>query len=619
MKFFNNPITNPFYRDEKAPQNVEAPAIETIKSNEREERVLQPAGKDTVEICMEDKARNDPENGGIPSSPKNESADGDGSETQLGIQKMEAIATMWSKNELYAIYLWIWFGNAVLSLQNISSFSLFPYAYSDFNSHSLIPTSAVVGRIAGGVLRLLVCKVIDIWGRPEGLTVFVTIFIAGLVLFAATEGAAMYAAAYVLYQVGLNGITYIISVFVADTTSLRNRGLMYAFISSPYIITTFVSPKLAQAWLDHSTWRWGFGVFCIILPFIFLPFVAFLFVKQKAAFKAGLFTKVKSGRTFSQSLKHYAIEFDAIGMLILMVGFVLFLLPFSIAGSLPGSWARGDIIAMLTTGLALLAFFPFYEALWAPKSFIPWRLLGDRTIIGCCLTTISGFFSFFSWYLYITSFLQVVFNLDVTNAGLIANVYTVVSTLWGIPVGYLLRRTNRCKWLALLAVPFQIVGTGLMIYFRYSWQPLGYLVMCQVFIALSAGTLVVTPQVAALAVGTHGDIATILVLMNLASAVGGAMGSTVAGAIWQNTLPQKLAQGLPADLKEQVSHIVGSLTVQLSYPVGSPGRDAIVDAYGVAQQRMCIAATAIGAVTLIGVWMWRDIRLDRQQTKGTIL
>ena len=67
---------------------------------------------------------------------------------------------------------------------------------------------------------------------------------------------ATYAAAYIFFQVGYGGIDYILTVFIADTSQLRNRGLMFAYVSTPFIATTFLGPRLAQAYLDNSTWRW---------------------------------------------------------------------------------------------------------------------------------------------------------------------------------------------------------------------------------------------------------------------------------------------------------------------------------------------------------------------------
>ncbi|KAF3936129.1 hypothetical protein ABW19_dt0200476 [Dactylella cylindrospora] len=614
MRFFDNPITNPFYRDERG----EAPDEITARREEKKAAQARAEKGDGAESPT----TQDPEKGEITTTATTDDSleNLNDPRVQFGVKKIEAIATVWTKKELYLVYVWIWLLYCVYSLQSQSAWSLLPYAYSAFNSHSLISTSAVVASIVGGVLRFPIGKIVDIFGRAEGLAIFTFLAILGLVLLAATDGVATYAAAYVFYQVGYGGVGFVMAIFVADTTRLRNRGLMFAYTSSPYIMTTFLGPRLAQAWLDHSTWRWGFGAFCIIYPAIFAPFIGLLFVKQQKALKLGLLKKEESGRTVWEGIKYYAVEFDALGMLIMMAGFVLFLLPFNLAGSLPDSWARSDIIAMIVVGFVLLCFFPIYEKYWAPKSFIPWRLLTDRTILGCCLTIGSLFFGFYCWDLYFSSFLQVVFDLSVSEAGYVGNIYSIGSTFWAVIVGILIRQTFRYKWLALLAVPVTILGAGLMIYFRQPWQHIGYVVMCQIFIAFAGGTLVICHEVAALAAGTHSDVTMIFALLYLASAIGGAIGSSVSGAIWQNTFPQLLFESLPMDLKNATIFIVYSLETQLSFPVGTPGRDAIVYAYGEAQKRMCIAATAMSAVTIVAVWMWRDIRLDnKKQVKGTVL
>lgn len=122
-------------------------------------------------------------------------------------------------------------------------------------------------------------------------------------------------------------------------------------------------------------------------------------------------------------------------MLILALGFVLFLMPFNLAGSLPESWRRPDIIALIIVGFLLLVLFPIYEKFWAPKSFLPWHLLKDRTILGAALTIGSLFFGFYCWDLYFSSFLQVVFNLNISEAGYVNNIYSIGATFWAIVVG----------------------------------------------------------------------------------------------------------------------------------------------------------------------------------------
>lgn len=61
-----------------------------------------------------------------------------------------------------------------------------------------------------------------------------------------------------------NGLSYTLSIFVADTSSLKNRGLMFAVIASPYIITVWVGGPVATSFLNGIGWRWGYGIFAIV-------------------------------------------------------------------------------------------------------------------------------------------------------------------------------------------------------------------------------------------------------------------------------------------------------------------------------------------------------------------
>ena len=149
-----------------------------------------------------------------------------------------------------------------------------------------------------------------------------------------------------------------------------------------------------------------------------------------------------------------------------------------------------------------------------------------------------------------------------------------------------------------------------MIYFRQPEKALGYVIMCQIFIAFSGGTIVVTQQIAIMAAVGPENVAVALALQSLFTSIGGAIGASVTGAIWTNTLPGQLHRYLPAELKSQTAAIYEDLATQLSYPVGSPARDAIILAYGETQRYLCVASTAFLIIMLVGVIMWRDIRTD---------
>ena len=110
-----------------------------------------------------------------------------------------------------------------------------------------------------------------------------------------------------------NGRNYILSVLLADTSQLKNRGLILAYIASPYIITTFTSGYFADSMLNGPGWRWAFGTFAILHPVLNAPLFLLLMFYQIKAIKMGLVPIRNTGRSMMQSVKYYLVEFDIFG------------------------------------------------------------------------------------------------------------------------------------------------------------------------------------------------------------------------------------------------------------------------------------------------------------------
>ncbi|KAK4235380.1 siderophore iron transporter mirB [Achaetomium macrosporum] len=540
---------------------------------------------------------------------------------QAGVQDVEAFAKVWTKTHLILAYITIWCIFFVDAMQQGMSTSLTPYVTSAFQSHSLTAATSIFSSLIGGLFKLPLAKILDIWGRPQGFIVMMVCLTIGLAMMAGCNNVETYAAGQVFYWVGYNGITYSISIFIADTSALKNRALMFAFASSPYIITVWIGGPLATAFYNGPGFRWGFGAFAIITPFICSPLLVLFYINYRKARRLGLIPARNSGRTWQQSIKHYFIEFDVFGLLLITAGLALFLLPFNLYTRQPEGWKSPMLIAFFIVGGLLLIGFALFERYLAPKTFIPYELLMDRTVLGACILAGVLFVSFYIWDSYFSSFLQVVNNLDITKSSYIMNIYSIGSCFWSLLVGVAVRASGRFKWLALyFGVPVTILGVGLMAHFRQPDVNVGYIVMCQIFIAVAGGTLVICEQMAVMAATTHQYIAVVLAVEAMFANVGGAVGSTVAGAIWNGVFPKKLAEHLPAESQGALTDIVGSLSVQLSYPVGSATRTAIQHAYGDAQGIMVIASTVIQAISLVSVIVWRDIKVkDFKQVKGLVV
>lgn len=274
---------------------------------------------------------------------------------------------------------------------------------------------------------------------------------------------------------------------------------------------------------------------------------------------------------------------------------------------------------MLVVGFVLLFVFIIWETFVAPKPLFSLGFLYNRTVIGACLLDATYQLCYYCWNGYFTSFLQVVNDLTVAEAGYVGNTFDVVSGVLLLIVGVLIRKTGRFKWLLWIAVPLYIFAQGLMIYFRRPSQSVGYLVMCQIFISIGGSVFIIVEQLAILAAVDHQHVASVLALLNVVGTVGDAIGATISSAIWQNTYPNALRMYLPESAMSNFDRIYGDIDTQLEYTVGSATRVAIQRAYGYAQTRMLAVGTGIMALAFLWTMMIRNIDLKKvPQVKGVV-
>lgn len=538
---------------------------------------------------------------------------------QAGVQEVEGVTLTWSKRSLIAIFCNIWLLYFVNAFQSSILSNLLPYATSDFESHSLLNVISVVAASMSAATYIPLSKILDVFGRAEGFLFMAVLATLGLVLMACSYGIATFCAAQVFYSIGFGGMTYCVDVITADATHVRNRGLAFAFTSSPYMITAFAGSKAAEGFYEDINWRWGFGTFSIVFPVVAAPLYFILKYNVRKAKKAGVLGREPSGRTAIQSIWHYIVEFDALGVFLFSAGLVIFLLPFNIADAAPEGWRSGYIIAMLVVGFVLLVLFGLYETLLAPTPMLNFTSLANRTVVGACLLDATYQISYYCWANYFTSFLQVVNNLSISNAGYVNSTFDVVSGVLLLLVGYLVRRTGRFKWLLFIAVPLYMFAQGLMIYFRRPGQSVGYLVMCEVFISIGGSVFIICQQISILAAVDHQHIAAALALLNVVGTVGNALGATISGAIWTNIFRDALARYLPESALPDLDAIYEDLDTQLSYDMGTPERLGIQEAYGYTQTRMLSAGLGVMGLAFFWVLLIKNINLAKiKQVKGTV-
>ncbi|KAI5365877.1 Putative major facilitator superfamily, MFS transporter superfamily [Septoria linicola] len=569
------------------------------------------SGSDSDTLSLE--AQNEEE---IQQHPDQVTAD-----AHKGIQKAEAAALVWTKPVLYATFAWIWVCFFMLAFQSSVMSYASVAAYSSFSTAPAYTTAQILATIIGGVLKLPIAKLINIWGRTEGYVTFFFIYLLGILIIASSNGVNSYAAGYVLYWIGYDAVYLILDIFVADTTGLRNRAFAWGFISTPFICTAFTGPLAADAFLATTTWRWAVGAFCIIQPVVFLPLAGIFKFYQKKAEKMGLLKKEDSGRSVLQSFVHYFHEFDMVGCVLLMLAFILFLLPFSLQSYGRADFSSATFIAMVVIGLCLFPVFYIWERYFARVHFVRWELVRERTVLGACILAAVLYFSFYSWDLQYYNYVKVTYALPVKYAGYMSQIYNIGSCFWSVVFGAWVYATKRFKYTCLFfGLPLMFLGSGLMVHFRGGDHGIGYVVMCQIFIAIAGGTLVIGEDMAVMTAADREGVPMMLSIIYLASNIGGSIGTAVSTSIYGNTFPSALARALPADLQGKVSELYlgGYLTQELFVP-GTVERTAINYAWGQTQYYSCISAVAVLVLGIPAIAIWKNYRVDKQQNKGVMI
>jgi MFS family permease len=389
------------------------------------------------------------------------------------------------------------------------------------------------------------------------------------------------------------------------------------------IITAFAAPLAAESFIGLAGWRWSVGAFAIIQVVVMAPLGILFKYYEKKARKLGLFETRSSGRSTLQSIAHYFHEFDVVGAFLIMAAFVLFLLPFSLQTSARITYGSGAFVAMIVVGLLLFPIFAVWEKFFARTHFMRWELFKQRTVIGACMVAIAIQFSFYCWDQYFNQFVQIVYGLSISNAGYMLQIYNVGSCFWGVVFGLWVRFSRRIKYECLcFGLPLAFLGAGLVIYFRGQSGDgdIGYLVMCQIFIAFGGGTLVIGHQMAAMASCDREGVPMVLALLGMFASVGQAIGSAVIAAIYAKVYPEAAASRLPAGSETLISELqLGGAVTSLTYALGTPERTAANHAMQEVQKWGGVAATCVLILAIPGISMWKNYKMDKKQNKGTML
>ncbi|KAF9872848.1 hypothetical protein CkaCkLH20_09711 [Colletotrichum karsti] len=561
--------------------------------------------------------------------------------TAIGVSRVEAFnKVLYQSGKSGKVILWL-LGISIgltmfaYALDQGITYSIFTtMASSTFGQHSSLAAVSTASQIIRAISKPFIGKLADITSRPTTYVVILVFYVVGFAVAASSSTFAAYTVGICFTSVGKSGLDLLSDIIVGDLTPLQWRGFFGAVLSVPFVVTVPVNGFIADAFVDN--WRWGLGMFAIIVPVLLVPAIFTLYSIQRRGEKLGMVTMAASKRLrtgagdtgervnsegftyWVKLLQEGLIDIDIFGLIILGTAFSLILLPFTLAEDADGGWASGRIIAMLVVGFVLLIAFVLFEMYVAPKPLMTKRILQNRTFLAsAAIYTFNQMASsvrntYFSSYVYIIkewSTYEWTIFLGITTMGL---------SIMGPIVGLIQRSTHRYKSMMLFGAAARLVAYGLLVQSNgLMIQDTPRLVVAQLLYCLGSFN-VVGARVGSQASVPHEDMASIIAILTLWSTLGSSVGSAVSSAIWTNEMLDRMRMEMPGVDEKTLAKLYGSIKkLRTTYAFDDPVRQGAIRAYAFVNGHIAITALLLAAVPLVATFFMPDFYLGKQQNAVT--
>ncbi|RDW87007.1 putative Siderophore iron transporter mirA [Aspergillus mulundensis] len=547
---------------------------------------------------------------------------GDSESLQAGVRRAEMLRKGWTKQGLIITFSGLFLATLAINLGDYSTQVYTPYATSSFKQHSAMSAARVVGNITRIAAYPIIAKLGDVFGRAEMFILSILFQAIANAIYAGCQNVGQYIAGGIFDAIGSTGFSLTQQVFVADVTNLINRAIWSTLPDSLTVIPSlYIGTEIAEAMLEKNKWRWGYGMWAIIQPACSILLVgAMLYyqrrnTEEKSQSAAELFGWKGTDPWWKRVYNLLWVQLDAFGAVLLLLGLSLFLVPLSLTGSgNSDDWHKPSFIAMLVVGVVIFILFIAWDTWFAAKPFIPYRLIKNRTVAAACILGALDFFHYSVFSVFFTSYLQVAGHYGAGSATRIDNSLRVAFQVSGIFAAYFMKFTKRSQIWVLAGVPLCVLGMGVLLHLvDLGGAKVGTeaaFVAAKSLIGIGRGFYQTASQVSVQASVSRGEVSVVTAVFFAAMSVGGAIGTSVAGAIWRSTLPTKLEENLPEDLKSQAQRIFGSIVVAQGYEVGTEAREAIDLSYRQSQRLLGIAALCALAPMLAVMLFLENVQLN---------
>ncbi|CAO3639880.1 unnamed protein product [Cunninghamella echinulata] len=526
-------------------------------------------------------------------------------EKSQGVIRIEALSSSLNSTSLSILLFGIFLVTYSYGLDSQTRSIYQTHATNAFKNHSLISTLNVIKAVAAAVIQPPLSNAANVFGRFELVSFIAVIYVIGTIIEACSKNVETYAGGQVLWVMGLRGFQLLFQIILADVSSLRNRVLFSYIPSLPYLINAWITGPVTSTILTKASWEWGIAMWAIIIPVVTVPIYISLFLANRKAKKQGKLENIKSiytGKNIKENIVILFWRLDCVGILLITAILFLLLIPLTIAGGVASRWGDADIISMLVIGFMCVPAFMIWESKYAKYHCIPFHLLKNRVVLASLLI---GMLFSACWYLqgdHLYTVLRVSFDETIESAARLTQIYSFTNVACGIIAGLIIRYYRKIKWVAVFGTLMYILAFGLMIKYRNTTDNgrIG-VIASQVVLGVGGGFFSCPVQAIIQTETKHEHVAIITAIYMTMFRVGGAIGNSISGAIWTNTLPGKLSENFIsfADSSGLVSRAYNEpLKFIEMYNMGSPERMAMIAAYDHTQRLLALTGCCM-AIPLV--------------------
>ncbi|CAI7669243.1 unnamed protein product [Penicillium pancosmium] len=522
-------------------------------------------------------------------------------EAEAGVSEIEATTAVWGKRGKWLVIAGLAMIMIIyLSELDNSTVSIYNnYSTSSFNALSKLATLNTAGAVLFAVMKPPIAKISNVIGRGQTYTMTMCLYILSYILMASANPSTR----YIFYVMGQSGTNIMNDIVISDLSSARWRGFAIGVSFTPFLATPWISGFITESVVKGIGWRWGIGMFAILMPFGSSFIITTLLYYQARAKRMGLVQRQR------MTIYDFCSQIDLGGVILFSGGFALVLIPLTLAATTSSRWKTPYLDGLIAVGVVLLIAFPFYECLLARYPFMPPSYFKNSTISLCLFLIATDSIGFSCTHAYLYTWATVARNFSARDATFYNATNGVASCLMGIIAGLLMMWTRRYKWLVVIGATLRLIGYGVMIRLRGASNSMFELFFVQVIQGIGSGIMQTNLLVPAQISVPHSQMPQITALVICFSFLGSSVGACIAGGIYTNTIGPALESHLGERATPSLIKTLSNSILSAAPAWGSLERTAVNLAFSDVLRFMTYTALASSVPAVILVWFMPNHKL----------